>query len=166
MARAIAYVNDIVLGRTDEILTRSRQIELIKQFAADHEIEIVAWFEDTICDKDVLERPGVQALLACREAYDRVICERVWALSRSMAALEPFFRELDRRGVGFESATSTWDCVSQQSRRRSKLLPVLPKTAQSTAAMEGRVRYQVAKPARLNFVHLIHQVPPSMSQRL
>jgi hypothetical protein len=165
MARAIAYVYDIVLDRIEEVIPRSDQIERIQRFAADHEVEVVAWFEDRACNEDVLKRPGVRALLAYGEPYDRVICERVWALSRSMAVLEPFFQELDRRGVEFESATSTWDCVSQQCRRRSKLLPTVPRAAQLPDATGGRVRYRVAKPVRLNFVHLVHDAPSSMSRR-
>jgi DNA invertase Pin-like site-specific DNA recombinase len=165
MGRAIAYVSDIVPGRAGEVLTRSRQIEIIKQFAADSEIEIAAWFEDETCNAAVLNRPGIRALLECRQPYDRVICARVWALARSRAALEPFFQELDRRGVGFAAAASTWDCVSQQSRRRFKSLPVLPQVDRIPDAM-GEFRYRVAKPVRLNFVHLVHRAAPSMPQRL
>ena len=164
MTRAIAYVRDFALGRTGE-LKRSRQVELIKQFAADHEVEIVAWFADEASSEDVLNRPGIHALLAYPGPYDRVICERVWALSRSMAALEPFWEELARRGVEFESATSTWDCVSQQCRRRSKSLPALPRALRMPEEIEGSRRFRVAKPVRLNFVNLVHPAPPSMSQR-
>ncbi len=42
MTKAVAYVNDIILGCTGEVIKRSCQAELIKQFAADNEIEIVA----------------------------------------------------------------------------------------------------------------------------
>jgi len=166
MARAIAYVNDIALGRTGEVIKGSGQVEPIKRYAAGNGIEIVAWFEDETAGGDILKRPGIQALLACKKPYDLVLCDRVWALSRSMASLEPFFRELDRRGAGFESATPTWDCVSQQCRRRSKSQPILPRSAQLPDEIGEFVRYRVARPARLNFVNLVHRAPPSMSPRL
>jgi len=166
MARAIAYIRDIVLSRTGEVIARARQTELIKQFAADNGIEIAAWFEDETGSEDVLARPGIQALLAYPEKYNMVICDRVWTFSHSMAALEPFFKELDRRNVGFESATSAWDRVSQQCRRRFSSAPILPRANQLPEKNSDRVRYRVAKPVRLNFVYLVHPAPPSVSQRL
>ena len=161
--RAIAYTSDIILGRTGEIIKRSCQVELIKQFAADSDIEIAAWFEDEMYNEDVIMRPGIQALLAYDQPCDLVLCERVWALSRSMAILEPFFKELDRRGVGFESATTMWDCVSQRCRRRfSPVLREFP-TAAPVFVREGSVRIRVARPARLTFAHLLHHAHPRMT---
>jgi DNA invertase Pin-like site-specific DNA recombinase len=165
MARAIAYVSDLTLGHSGETLNRRKQIESISKFASEHQIEIVAWFEDETCTDQVLMRPGIQALLACDKPYDLVICERVWALSRSMKALEPFLTELDRRGVGFDCAASMWDVASQQCRRRSKNLPLIPALLQHPAEVEPVSRVRVAKPARLNFEHLVHPAPPSMNQR-
>jgi len=164
MKKAIAYTSDIILGRTGEVIKRSCQAELIKQYAADNGIEIVAWFEDEMYREDLLMRPGIQALLANDKPYDIVLCERVWALSRSMAMLEPFFKELDRRGVSFESATTMWDCVSQMCRRRfsptlGELRPAPPVVSRPEA---GRVR--VARPAHLNFVHLLHHAHPRASR--
>jgi len=158
--KAIAYTSDIILGRTGEIIKRTCQIELIKQYAADNDIEIVGWFEDEMYNEDVLMRPGIQELLAFDQPCDLVLCERVWALSRTMAVLDPFFKELDRRGVGFESATTMWDCVSQRCRRRfsptlTESRPALPV---ATRAEAGRVR--VARPARLKFAHLLHHAHP------
>ncbi len=168
MARAIAYVRDIVLGRSDEVLARAGQTGLIKQFAADNEVEVVAWFEDEACDDlNVLDRPGLRALLAYDKPYDKILCERSWALSRSMTALEPFFKELERRGgVQFESATSAWDRVSQQCRRRSRSLPPLPKAIWLQDKSKEPPHYHVAKPARLNFVNLVHPAPSLRSPRL
>jgi hypothetical protein len=164
MTRAIAYVCDLTLGHSGETLNRSRQIEIISRFASEHQIEIVAWFEDEACTDQVLLRPGIQALLACDKPYALVICERVWVLSRSMHALEPFLTELDRRGVGFDCATSMWDLASQQCRRRSKNLPLIPAVLQRPAKVEPVSRVRVAKPVRLNFEHLVHPAPPSMNQ--
>ena len=156
MKRAIAYVSDIILGRTGEVIKRSCQVELIAQYAADNNTEIIGWFEDEMYNEDLLTRPGIRALLSCVKPYDLVICERVWALSRSMAALEPFFKELDRRGVKLESATTMWDCVSQQCRRRFrgqarvKSQPARPATAPKEAK-----RAHVARPAHLHFSHMV-----------
>jgi DNA invertase Pin-like site-specific DNA recombinase len=149
-------MRDIVLGPAGEALGRSGQTRLIKQFAADAAIEIMAWFEDGPCSEEVLKRPGIQSLLAYSEPYDLLLCERVWVLSSSLAALKPFFKELDARGVGFESAASTWDCTSQQCRRRFKSLPVLPRAAPVPGEIGRLVRCRIAKPARLNFAHLVH----------
>jgi hypothetical protein len=160
MKKAIAYASDIILGQTGEVISRSCQVELIKQYASENGIEIAAWFEDEMYNEDILMRPGIQALLAFDPPYDMVLCERVWALSRSMAVLEPFFKELDRRGVEFESATTMWDCVSQRCRRRfsptlAELRPARPVAARQEA---GRVR--VARPERLRFAHLLHHAHP------
>ncbi len=156
MKKAIAYVSDIILGRTGEVIKRSCQVELIAQFAADNEIEIIGWFEDEMYNESVLERPGIQALLGCRNPYDLVLCERVWALSRSMGALEPFFKELDKRGVRLETATMMWDCVSQQCRRRfrgpAKASPQPPKPVVKNRAVDPP---RVARPSRLHFEHLV-----------
>jgi DNA invertase Pin-like site-specific DNA recombinase len=156
MKRAIAYVSDIILGRTGEVIKRSCQVELIAQYAADNDTEIIGWFEDEMYNEDVLMRPGIRALLSCDKPYDLVICERVWALSRSMAALEPFFKELDRRGVKLESATMMWDCVSQQCRRRFRG-PARAKSRPAPAVAKSREaeHASVARPAHLHFAHLV-----------
>ena len=160
MKRAIAYTSDIILGRTGEVISRSCQAELIKQYAGDNGIEIVGWMEDEMYNEDVLMRPGIQELLAFDKPYDLVLCERVWALSRSMAALEPFFKELDRRKVGFESATTMWDCVSQRCRRRfSPTLREAPALPPVVMRVEKN-RVHVSRPGRLRFAHLLHHAHP------
>ncbi len=163
MKKAIAYTSDIILGRTGEVISRSCQSELIKQYAVDNNIEIVHWLEDEMYGEDVLMRPGIQALLAFDKPYDLVLCERVWALSRSMGALEPFFKELDRRKVGFESATTMWDCVSQRCRRRfSPTLRDVPPSPPEVARKE-KAPIQVLRPERLRFAHLLHHAHPRTS---
>ena len=164
MKKAIAYTSDIILGRTGEVIRRSCQAELIKQYAVDNGIEIVGWLEDEMYNEDVLMRPGIQALLAFDKPYDLVLCERVWALSRSMAVLEPFFKELDRRKVGFESATTMWDCVSQRCRRRfSPMLRDAPVSAPAVTTRVERKRVHVLRPGRLRFAHLLHHAHPRTS---
>lgn len=161
--KAIAYASDIILGCTGEIIKRSCQVELIRQYAADNDIEIVGWFEDEMYNEDVIMRPGIQALLAFDQPCDLILCERVWALSRSMAVLEPFFKELDRRGLGFESATTMWDCVSQRCRRRFS--PALREhwsaLPEVTPGEGGRVH--VERPAHLHFAHLLHHAHPRVT---
>ena len=156
MKRAIAYVSDIILGRTGEVIPRSSQVELIAQYAADNDIEIVGWFEDEMYNEVVLDRPGIKALLSCSNPFELVLCERVWALSRSMGALEPFFKELDKRGIKLESATTMWDCVSQQCRRRfrggSKKVPPPPKPVEER---REAARPRVSRPSHLHFEHLV-----------
>jgi len=163
--KAVAYTSEIV-APNGGVIHPDMQMESIRRYAAENSIEIVAWFSDGTREENPLKRPGVQALLACTQPFDLVLCERVWAISRSMAVLEPFFKELDRRSAGFVSAASMWDCVSQQCRRRSKSLPVLPRVTELPGEAGGPGRYRVARPACLNFVHLVHHAPPSISQRL
>ena len=159
MKKAVAYVSDIILGRTGEVIKRSYQAELIRQFAAGNDIEIVAWFEDQMYSEDVLTRRGIQDLLAYDAPYDLLLCERVWALSRSMAVLEPFFKELDRRHLRLECTTMMWDCVSQKCRRR--FYPggsgrTAPRVAVSRAGADA---VHVAKPARLKFNGIVRHHP-------
>ena len=161
--KAIAYTSDIILGRTGEIIKRSSQAELIKKYAVENDIEIVGWFEDEMYNEDVLMRSGIQGLLAFDQSCDMVLCERVWAFSRSMAILEPFFKELERRRLGFEAATTMWDCVSQRCRRRFS--PTLIEFRPALPVVEGDKarKIRVARPARLKFVHLLHHAHPRTS---
>ena len=160
MKKAIAYTSDIILGRTGEVIKRSYQVELIKQYAADNDVEMVAWIEDEMYNEDVMMRPGIQAVLAYDKPYDMVLCERVWALSRAMSVLDGFFKELDRRGVTFESATTMWDCVSQKTRRRfnPSLAQLQPERPVVTREEAGEVC--VARPAHINFAHLVKHTRP------
>lgn len=153
MKQAIAYTREITLAESGETIHRSRQEERIKAFAAENGLEIVAWFTDEAKEDDLLNRPGIQALLASCRSCGVVVCERAWVLARSIAALKPFFRELDRRGMEFECAELMWDRVSQQCRRRSGSLPVVMPQGWRAG---GKRRYRVAKPARLHFVHIVH----------
>lgn len=154
MKRAVAYVSDIILGCSGEVIKRSCQMELIRQFAADSGIEIIACFEDEMYNEDILARPGVRAMLAFSQPYEMVLCERVWTFSRSMAPMESFFSELDRRGVKLESATTMWDCVSQKCRHRYSDMKERPEPVRRVIAKE-RKRPNVSRPAHLHFEHLV-----------
>ncbi len=106
--------------------------------------------------EEVLSRPGIRAILACEKLCDTLLCERVWALSRSSAVLEPFFRELDRRGMRLECATTMWDCVSQKCRHRfSARTHDRPRESSPEIRQEDVERVRVARPARLHFEHLV-----------
>ncbi len=155
MKKAIAYVSDVILGRTGEVIKRSCQVELIAQYAADNDIDIIGWFEDEMYNEDLLTRPGIQALLACGKPYDLVLCERVWALSRSMSKLEPFFKEIDRRGVCLVSATTMWDCVSQKVRHRFNPSRTQQQVVPPLIAPPENARPRIARPAHLHFEHLV-----------
>jgi DNA invertase Pin-like site-specific DNA recombinase len=156
MKRAVAYTREIPLSESGEVISREVQEERISQFAVDHVIEIVAWYTDDSHEENALKRRGIQAFLACGQSCDLILCERAWVLARSMAGLEPVLKELDRRGMGLECAASMWDYVSQQCRRRSKSLPILPRVIQPSGKAREISQYHVVKPARLNFVNLIH----------
>ena len=157
MTKAVAYSIAMLCTESGDVIARGVQEERVKRFAADNGIEIVGWFEDETGEMDILKRPGIQAIFACGRQFDVVLCERAWVFSRSMADLEPFFQELDRRGLKLQSSTLLWDRVSQQCRRRSESLPVLPKLRVAHHTSARSRRYHVAKPARLNFVQLVHQ---------
>jgi DNA invertase Pin-like site-specific DNA recombinase len=156
MKKAIAYVSDIILGRTGEVIKRSCQVEILAQYAADNDIDIIGWFEDEMYAEEVLKRPGIQALLACDKPYDMILCERIWSLSRSMSVLEPFFRELDRRGVKVECATTMWDCVSQKCRHRfsaqQKRQAAQP---HAVVVQDDTFRPRVARPSHFHFEPLV-----------
>jgi len=137
-------------------MARDRQIESIRQFAEDNEVEIKAWFEDKTELKDVLLRPGIHAMLAHDGAFQMVICERIWAISHSMEFLAPFLKELDRLGARLETVTPLWDRVSQQYRRRARFLPVRPRVP-TLAPITKAGGYHVARPAHLHFAHLVRR---------
>ena len=155
MKKAIAYVSDIILGRTGEVIRRSCQVELIAQYASDNDIDIVRWFEDEMYNEDVLGRPGIQALLSYNNPYDFILCERVWAFSRSMAMLEPFFQELDRRGATLVAATTMWDCVSQKCRHRFHSHGKAAEPPKAIVVFEQPLKVRVARPSHMHFEHVV-----------
>ena len=150
--KAIAYASDVILGRTGEVIGREAQKELIRQYAADNEIEVVAWFEDEAYNEDVLSRPGIQGLLGCDLDCDCILVERVWALSRQWPVLSGFLKTLESRGLRLESATTLWDCTSQRCRHRNHEAgrAVRPVRA-PVAAVENQPAARVRRPRRLNF---------------
>jgi len=152
--RAVAYVSDIILGQTGEVIGREAQREAVRRHAAENGIDIVAWFEDEMYEEDVLLRPGIQRLLAYEEPYELVLVERVWAFSRCWSDLVVFLEEIRRRGHRLESTACLWDCVSQQARHyfRPNYRP-LAGVCEAPVLEQARAA-SVRRPARLNFAVL------------
>jgi len=155
--RAFAYTSDVILGRTGEVIGRTAQREAIRRHAAEHGIEIVGWFEDEAYNADVLAREGMRGLLECLGPGDTLLVERVWSLSRRWAVLEPFLRELQRRGARLEAATLLWDCTSQRARHfgaeRTPARAWAAEIVPEAVALPARIR----KPDRLFFADLKHR---------
>ncbi|EKD52357.1 MAG: hypothetical protein ACD_62C00045G0002 [uncultured bacterium] len=158
--KAITYVSDIILGRTGSIIDRKYQRNMIREYAQNNNIEIVAWFEDEIYSEDLIMRPGIQQLLGYEEKYDLLLVERVWALSRQLPQLEPFFKEMDRKSVSLKCSTTMWDCVSQQCRRRFDSSLFKPDVSQIKKEFECVQEKEtesvtIKKPSQLFFLNLI-----------
>lgn len=114
--KAIAYTSDIIIGRTGGVVSRREQRAAIEQHAKDSGIEIVAWFEDDVYVPELMNRPGVKAMLAFDGAYDSVLVERVHSLSGKWPELRRFLDVLERKAVKLEATSLRWDCVSQMAR--------------------------------------------------
>jgi len=158
MRKAIAYVSDIILGSSGEVISRESQKEALKAHAVDNGIEIVAWFEDEAYCEELRIRPGISRLLECSEECDCVLVERVWALSRRWKEVQSFLDELSRKGRKLEASTLMWDCVSQAARNfytRNRLPQCKMMERPAQEAHEG---VKVAKPSALHFAQL-HRAP-------
>jgi hypothetical protein len=157
MKKAIAYVSDVILERTKDVISRESQMELIKKHAEQNGIEITAWYEDERYEENVLARPGVQKMLAHGNGCNTVLVERVWAFSRKMTELDPLFAKFDKAGLKLESATTMWDCISQRCRHR--FCAVGPERTFAAVTREEAGPVRIRRPAKLNFVML--QAEPS-----
>ncbi len=159
MKKAIAYVSDVILGRTGEVIGREHQKEMINRYAQENGIEIVAWFEDEAYSEDIRSRPGIRQLLSCDRTCDGILVERVWAFSRSWSLLQPFLADLKADGNTLVAATQLWDCVSQQTRDfyRGRSLKPLPVSCAAEAAARDGARAKVARPARAHFSGLVRR---------
>ena len=150
--KAIAYTSDIILGRTGEVINRAYQKELIRQFAEDNNIEVVAWFEDEVYDEDILTRPGIQKMLAYEKPYDIFLVERVWALNRKMTTLAGFLKVLAQKKVTLATATYLWDCTSQMVRRQAAEKTTVPaKVIEPVMVAEEPHKAAVKKPEKFHF---------------
>ncbi len=154
--KAIAYTSDIILGRTGETIKRSAQQELIRQHAAENDIEIVAWFEDDTYDEEVMRRPGVQRMLAHEGKYDVLLVERVWCFSRSWKKLWELIDALRKKNVELEATSWLFDCVSVLARHHNhkEVRGCLTRTVEEPAAKPASAdlkEVRIRRPARLNF---------------
>ena len=113
--KAVGYVSGVYVDYQGNVVDREGQKKLIRKFASENGIEIAAIFEDMDECEKVLDRPGVKKMIADAEA-DVVLVDRVWALGRTRAAVTPFMRALDSKGMRLEAATDCFDVTSQFTR--------------------------------------------------
>lgn len=153
MKKAIAYVSDIIIGRTGEVIGRDEQRATIERHASENDIEIVSWFEDEVYTDDLFARPGVQQMLSGADDVDMILVERIWALSRNWAEVRRFEQEMDTRGKRVAAATMLWDCVSMMARQfyrpEKHRVPAAAPVTQTAGVRTQRRR--VHKPASLFF---------------
>jgi hypothetical protein len=150
--KAIAYTSDIILGQTGEVISRAYQKELIRQFAEENGIEVMAWFEDEVYDEDILTRPGIQKMLAYEKPYEIFLVERVWALSRKMTTLAGFLKVLAQKKTILYTATYLWDCTSQMVRRQFAAGPAPAKVGESVLVTEEPRKVAVRRPEKFHFI--------------
>lgn len=149
--KAIAYTSDVILGRTGEVISRKYQKELIRQFAENNNLEIVAWFEDERYEEDILARPGIQRMLAYDGPCEVFLVERVWALSRKMATLTGFFKLLAQKKIRLETATYLWDCTSQMVRRQLSAGTAPAKVMEPVMVTKEPRKVAIRRPERFHF---------------
>lgn len=116
--KVVAYVCDIPIPGTEEVIGRDEQKARILKHAMREGFEVVAFFEDGEFTPDFRERPGVKEMLAAVGNVDLALVERVWCLTRSPKELDAFMTELEARGIQLAATSYLWDCVSQQARHR------------------------------------------------
>ncbi|HUT55801.1 MAG TPA: recombinase family protein [bacterium] len=116
--KAVGYVCDIPIPGTDEVISKEDQRLRMLKFAQKEGLDLACIYEDEKFTEDFIGRPGFAKLLACKEEFDTILVERVWSLSRKKKALDPFLKELDRKGVQLMASSYLWDCLSQQLRHR------------------------------------------------
>jgi DNA invertase Pin-like site-specific DNA recombinase len=153
MKKAIAYVSDVILGRTGDVISREYQKKEIEAHAKANDIEIVAWFEDEMYNEDTMTRKGVQDLLSYDKPFDAILVERVWCFSRRWPVLEQLFAECERHGKKVESATCMWDCISQMSRRRFDATLTTP-IVREVVTREEAGPLHIRRPAKLHFAKI------------
>lgn len=114
--KAVGYVCDIPVAGEEITISREYQRTKIEKYAREHDIDLVAVYEDSEYTDDFVGRPGVKAVLGCCGEVDEVLVERVWCMSRKMKDLKPFMEAVCTKGARLVAASYLWDCVSQQVR--------------------------------------------------
>jgi DNA invertase Pin-like site-specific DNA recombinase len=116
--KAVGYVCDIPIPGTDQVIGKEDQRLRIMKYAQKENLQLVCIYEDDKFTENFNERPGVKKVREHAEPFDLLVVERVWSLSRKRKDLEPFMRELDKKGVEMVASSYLWDCISQQVRHR------------------------------------------------
>jgi hypothetical protein len=113
---AIAYLSDVILGSSGEVIQRATQREHIEAWAAENKVEILHWYEDKIYAENLFDRSGLQAMLADESGADMVVVERIWSLSRTWPEVKTLIAKLESKKLRLEASSTLWDCVSQMAR--------------------------------------------------
>jgi len=143
--RAIGYVCDIPIQKTDEVIKKEDQRARILKYAEKENLEVICIYEDEEFTEDFARRPGIKKVLECAEDFDTVLVERVWCLTRKMKDMKPFLEKLDAKDVQIVSTSYLWDCVSQDVRHRySKKLTEKSKQAAHDKATTKKTGQQAA----------------------
>ena len=116
--KAVGYVCSVPVTGSELMVSKEDQRLRILKYAEKENIELVSIFEDENFGEACVSRSGVAKMLNCADAYDAVLCERVWAFSKKMKELEPVLSKLEARKAGLVCTSYLWDCVSQQVRHR------------------------------------------------
>ena len=152
--KAIAYISDVILGEIGEVINRKAQKELIRQYAKENGIEVIAWFEDEVYSEDLLSRPGIRKLLESETECECLLVERIWALTRNWNELLGFMNAIESKGLKLESATMLWDCVSQKARQYYRRGSPIPRVVRERVVEERVKPVRVRAPLRVNFAAL------------
>lgn len=145
--KATAYVAEIMLGRTGEVIGCAAQKESILRYAAENDIEIVAWYEDDVYTEDLFERPGLKAMCEARLGCNCLLVDRIWALSRNWKQIRAFLDKAKCEDVVVQATTTMWDCLSQMARQYYKP----PRKVVATPVVEETAPARVHRPAELTF---------------
>ena len=121
MKKAVGYVCDIPIPKTDLVISKEDQRARVLKYAQQEGIELISIFEDEVFTEDMAERPGLQKLLACKECFEMVLVERAWCLTRRMKELKAFMEKLDAKNAELVASSYLWDCVSQHIRHHYRV---------------------------------------------
>jgi DNA invertase Pin-like site-specific DNA recombinase len=143
--KAVGYVCEIPIPGTDQVVSKEDQKLRIMKYAQKENLTLVCIYEDDKATESLNGRPGIEKIRTHEEPFDLLLVERVWSLSRKRKDLEPFLRELDRKGVEVVASSYLWDCVSQQIRHRYAGGNIAKKIREEArAVMEAKTREHAA----------------------
>ena len=152
---AIAYISDVILGSSGEVIHRNIQREKIEAWATENDVEILHWYEDKLYTESLFDRKGLQALLADDSGADLCVVERVWSLSRNWAELKALLARLESKGARLTASSTLWDCVSQMARQHYTGGGLKRRESCALEApVAEKARKSVRRPATLHFAAL------------